>query len=133
MSRTFSLNFFLKRSEEIPGQWYAHCLDVDVVTYGNSLRHALEMAKEAVDLVILEDLSQGLEPTERSAPREEWETVLRLVNGAGTRAYPLAELLSRENGVRFAFVPLVVAYHRIDHKDHVHKLGSPVRVFADAA
>lgn len=133
VSRTFALNFFFRRSDELPGQWVAHCLDVDVVTYGNSLRHALEMLREAVDLVVVEDLSTGLEPLERSAPREEWEAMIRCVNGAETRAYPLSELLEREETVRFAVVPVVVAYHRVDHREHMHQLGTPAQVFAEAA
>lgn len=132
-SRTFSLNFFFRRSEEVPGQWLAHCLDVDVVTYGNSLKHALDMAREAVDLVIKDDLASGLEPMERSAPREEWESVLRRVNGAGMKAYRLSELLKHDAAVSFVYVSLVVAYHRIDHQEHSHKLGAPAQVFAEAA
>jgi predicted RNase H-like HicB family nuclease len=37
--------------------WIAQCLEIDVSTFGNSPEHALEMAKEAIELHI-EDMTK---------------------------------------------------------------------------
>ena len=71
----------LVNPSEIPGQWVAHCLNLDVVTQGDSVQHAFAMAEEAVRLVIEDDLSHGLDPLERpKAPEDKWQmasTVLK--------------------------------------------------------
>jgi predicted RNase H-like HicB family nuclease len=68
-------------AEDLPGQWIAHCLNLDLVTQGNSIEHALEMAGEAIQMVVADDLRDGLDPLERPlAPRECWDLLLEILN-----------------------------------------------------
>jgi hypothetical protein len=59
-------------AEDVPGEWLAHCLDLDVMSQGRSLPHALDMMVEAVGLVLDEDCKAGLNPFDRMAPQEHW-------------------------------------------------------------
>jgi predicted RNase H-like HicB family nuclease len=59
-------------TDDVPGEWLAHCLDLNVMSQGRSLSHALDMVIEAVDLVLEEDRKAGLDPFDRTAPPEEW-------------------------------------------------------------
>lgn len=106
--RTFSLNVFLSRAPDVEGQWLGHCLEVDVVTQGDSMHHAYAMAREAVEMVILDDLNAGREPTLRAAPPEEWEAVYRLVRSSGPKLYTLEELFANERKLTFALAPLIL-------------------------
>jgi predicted RNase H-like HicB family nuclease len=63
-------------AEDVPGQWIAHCLNVDVVTQGDSVQHAFMMAQEAIVQVVEDDVRQGFNPLDRkSAPAECWDVV----------------------------------------------------------
>lgn len=53
--------------------WVVHCLDLDVVTQGQSLTHACAMLAEAVDM------SLKANPTRRPAPRQDWERLWGLL------------------------------------------------------
>lgn len=68
----------IERSQEMPGQWTAHALDFDIVSYGDSPRGALMMVREAVQLAIVDDLSESLDPLARKAPPECWEPLTRI-------------------------------------------------------
>lgn len=68
----FNLWTLVERSEELPGQWVAHVLELDAVTHGNSLEHAIEMAYEAATLIIVDDLTEGRSLASRRAPDEYW-------------------------------------------------------------
>lgn len=70
----------IQPADEIPGVWTAHCLELDVVTQGDSPEHALEMAQEAACMVLFDDLVRGEEPTARRAPDEEWERLTRILH-----------------------------------------------------
>lgn len=73
-SSTFTI--LITPAESLPGQWVAHCLNIDLVTQGNSIEHAFEMAREAVLLVVEDDLRNSLDPLDRpSAPPDCWASV----------------------------------------------------------
>jgi hypothetical protein len=59
-------------AEGVPGEWLAHCLDLNVMSQGTSLSHALDMVREAVGLVLDEDCAAGVDPFDRVAPGEDW-------------------------------------------------------------
>lgn len=55
-------------------QWVSHCLDLDLVSEGATLRDAVDAVVEAIDMVVREDVQQGLDPLDRKrAPREFWD------------------------------------------------------------
>jgi hypothetical protein len=86
----FDLHVVFWPAEDVPGQWLAHCLELDVVSQGNSLPHALEMLKEAVGEVLVSDLQKRLDPMRRRAPQEDWDRMWGMLKGANPR--PLAEV-----------------------------------------
>lgn len=63
----------LRRADDVPGQWTAHCLDFDVVTQGNSMLHAIEMAYDAVGIVLSDDQVHSRDPYSRRAPQRFWD------------------------------------------------------------
>ncbi len=79
------------------GDWEAHVLDLDVVTYGKTLAHAVEMALEAARMIVVDDLQEGRDPSERRAPDEEWREMYELqeraTNGAGAKLRTLGDLI----------------------------------------
>lgn len=101
--RSYSLHVVLRPASDLPGQWVAHCLDVDVVTYGDSPRHALEMSKEAVEMVFVDDLIANREPLDRRAPRQYWDELWKRLM-PGTVARPLEEVLGDTRTLRYAVI-----------------------------
>ncbi len=110
-TRTFSLTVYLTRAPDVAGQWVGHCLEIDVVSQGDSMRHAYEMTREAVEMVILDDLNSNREPALRSAPREEWEAAYQSVQSANPKLYSLTELFEAESTLRKgALAPLIMTF-----------------------
>lgn len=71
----------IKPAPDVPNQWVAHCLDLDIVTQGNSMEHAFEMLREAVGMTVCDDLEAGRDPRRRKkAPQvcwDEWDRILK--------------------------------------------------------
>lgn len=90
--------------------WVAHVLHLDVVTKGDSLNHAIEMAEEAAGIVLAEDLSRGLDPLDRAARPEDWhEAYDRVLQGGSGRRVQLSEVIEREDEFREVLVRLFVS------------------------
>ncbi len=77
--RVYSAWLLVCPSREVPGQWVGHCLELDVVSQGNSLEHALSMVGEACAMVAIDDLSRGEDPLARRAGEEHYETLYRIL------------------------------------------------------
>ncbi len=59
--------------------WVAYCPHFDVMTIGDSPAHAFHMIREAVAMVILDDLNDGRDPHRRASRKpEDWEPLRRL-------------------------------------------------------
>jgi hypothetical protein len=71
--RTYDLHLVIKPDPEFPQRWLAHCLELDVETWADSVAHVREMIREAVELVVVDDLAKGLNPLRRRAPEEDWD------------------------------------------------------------
>jgi len=70
--REFS--FLIHQEKGLDGQWVAHCLNLDLVSQGNSPEHAIQMIFEATAQVVADDLRSGQDPAgRRPAPKELWE------------------------------------------------------------
>lgn len=69
-----TLHVLIAPAHDVPGQWLAHCLELDVVSQGNSAPHALDMIAEAIELLAESNVKAGKPPLSfHSAPLEEWE------------------------------------------------------------
>lgn len=78
--RSFNLWVVVKPAEDLPDQWVAHCLDLDVVTQGTSYKHAMNMVFEAASMVVVDELVAGRDPLARRAPPEDWADLYRILN-----------------------------------------------------
>ena len=69
-----TVNVLVTPASDVPGQWIAHCLELDVVTQGTTPSHAIEMAAAAVQMVIDDDLAESRDPfrSRKPAPGEHW-------------------------------------------------------------
>lgn len=88
----FTLRFWLVFTREPSSEdpWIVHCLDVDVVTQGRSLRHACGMVAEAVQLMLTENALP-----QRPAPPEYWDRLWTLLR-THRRIDDLGEVLEHE-------------------------------------
>ncbi|HEY6056243.1 MAG TPA: hypothetical protein VIU86_20095 [Gaiellaceae bacterium] len=69
-----TLSLLVYPAPDVPGQWVGHCLELDILSAGNSLEHAILMTEEAVQLCIADDVAHGLDPfARRPAPEEYFE------------------------------------------------------------
>ena len=78
-SRVFQCWNTVFPAEDLPGQWVAHCLDLDVVTQGDSVEHALKMLSEAASMVLSDDIRCGRDPMDRRAPRKYWDQMWKMM------------------------------------------------------
>jgi predicted RNase H-like HicB family nuclease len=69
-----TVTVLIEPSDEIAGEWVAHVLELDAVTQGRSVAHALEMAEEAAGIVLTESAAPR-----RRAPEPEWERAYGLM------------------------------------------------------
>ncbi len=77
--RSFDLTAVIKPAEDIPGRWVSHCLELDVVSEGDTLTAAMGMLIEAAEMAITDDLNGGRNPLARRAPKEFWLELDRIV------------------------------------------------------
>jgi hypothetical protein len=55
-----------------------HCLELDVVTQGDSAENAVQMLDDALNILAYKNMKDGRPPFElRSAPPEDWELYRR--------------------------------------------------------
>ena len=67
------LSVLVTRAEDIEGEWISHCLELDVMSQGDSIAQALAGIAEAIAMAVEDDLSHGLDPfSRRRAPDEYW-------------------------------------------------------------
>lgn len=102
--RSFNLWVVVKPAEDLPDQWVAHCLDLDVVTQGTSFQHAMQMAFEVSSMMVVEDIVAGRDPMACRAPAEDWADLYKIV--AEGHQVPFAQL---ERGVSRAYVKAVAS------------------------
>jgi hypothetical protein len=82
LRRTYSVWVLFQRAADVAGLWTAQCLDVGVVTHGRSLEDAIRMAREAITMVIEDELAGGHDPLDRPAPEEDWAALWQVVHAS---------------------------------------------------
>lgn len=88
----------------------SHCLDLDIVSQGNSAEHALDMIKEAIELVVIDDLANNRQRAH--APDECWE-VWRKILSHGKKFDPseIGKVASRSGAAVWIAAQLYVTVH----------------------
>tara|TARA_R110002012_G_scaffold60996_1_gene159905 strand:- start:101 stop:493 length:393 start_codon:yes stop_codon:yes gene_type:complete len=75
----YNLWVYIAKAEDIDGVWNAHCLDLDIVAFGDTPAQARDNVRQAVETAILDDLNQGLSPLDcPKAPAEYYEELFEL-------------------------------------------------------
>lgn len=64
--------FALSPCEDIPGQWISHCLELDSISQGNTIEHALNMGIEAALMILEADQKTKINSLNRRAPDNFW-------------------------------------------------------------
>lgn len=62
----------IQRAPDLPGQWVAHCLNIDVMSQGSSPLEARDSLMEAFAIVFEHEISCGRNPMDRRAAPEEY-------------------------------------------------------------
>lgn len=73
--RVYSCWIVVEPAEDIPGTWVSHCLNFDLVSYGDSPKDAADSVCDAVETVIVDDLQNQRDPLQRGSttPPECWQ------------------------------------------------------------
>ena len=110
----FRLWISVTRAPDVRGAWLAHCLDLDVMTQSDSLEHAFEQVREAVSLVLVDDLRSGRDPlaTRATAPPAAWAELWRVIDLAEKRP-PGEPIPAHQERVQVLVAQCVVHVRRV--------------------
>ena len=116
LQNTHEYNFWFvfQRTEDVPGQWVGHCLELDVVSQGNSLQHTMSMLNEACIIVLGDDLGSGKDPLDRRAPESFWNELYTIIREGEKRDFSTLE----ENKVRTVASQVEIKLSVVQHEVH---------------
>jgi hypothetical protein len=97
----------MTRAKDVPGQWIAHCLDLDVMTQGKNLHHAMEMLVEAVLILVQDDIEHGFDPLDRSQAPDECWAMMKDIRQNGVSLEKVDDPESLEAAIGFMQLTLV--------------------------
>lgn len=127
--REFSV--LLRRDPALEGEspWVAHCLNWDLISQGDSPKHAIMMIFEAIVMTIVADEAESFDPDARpSAPEKSWDEFRKIQNeGFRVAANDVNAVADQANVAAFA---AVVYLDRLP--DHEHKSSHRNRSLSDA-
>jgi predicted RNase H-like HicB family nuclease len=126
--RLFEAWLVVRRADDLPGEWVAHCLDFDIFAQGNSLTHAVEAAHEAIGLVLADDLGAKRDPNDRRAPQSFWDDLYdTIAQSQPIKGGKFSELV--EDEIETLVSRIVVACNRVCDES---KVSTPI-MFEKAA
>lgn len=91
--------FLVERAEDLPDAWVAHCLELDVITWGSSPEDALRMGCEAAQMTLADDIARGYDSRKRRAPEEDWQKLYTLM-AAPKKLIPVSLLNNSQEELR---------------------------------
>lgn len=114
MPETFYAAFLIEPATDIPGQWVAHCLSLDVVTQGDTVGNALLMLQEAVIICVVHYKAMKRDPltSRTSTPETDWKRYTRAVAKGEQRDAEDAETVCVAGVFRVAGDAVKVAHLR---------------------
>ena len=71
---------YFERDASIGGAWVAHVLELDLVTQGQSLSDAMEMARDAALEIVLDDMQNGRNFRDRRAEPKYFDKLWELLS-----------------------------------------------------
>jgi hypothetical protein len=116
-----NLWFIVRPSDDIPGDWEAHCLEFDLVAQGQTLGEALELVVESCAIHVRESLRSSCDPYATRAPDECWSFRDSVISN-GEKLSPEqfhSVLQGRQELVLIIELPVVVDidFHIVDGPD----------------
>ena len=91
---------------EDDSMWIGHCLTLDVLSQGDTLKEAIDMTTEAASITIAMDLNDGFDPLDRLDRSASWP-YKNVVSFYTENNFPL-EFLDKDPDVQELYVSLVV-------------------------
>jgi len=72
-SLKYLFNVYAVPAPNVPGDWLAHCLELDLMSQGSDALQAIELLKQSIAMLVGE--AESLPPFEiRDPPAEAWQT-----------------------------------------------------------
>lgn len=127
--QNYNFKALIVRSESAPEIWVSVCLELGVISQGDSPGEARQNLQEAVEMVLIDDLSQGLDPYGRRPAEEKYQRIYTELLSHG-RPVDLSkkDVAEREQVSRFAaFLTFPIA------EDATATASRPLLEMGDAA
>jgi predicted RNase H-like HicB family nuclease len=118
--RVYTCWMLIEPAEDLDGLWVSHCLNFDVISQGDTPQEALASLREAVAMTVVDDLENGADPAERSAPTELWERLERVLRHG--QAVKLSEVKPESR------VILVLNDTFVATKENQHQAAEPMHI-----
>jgi predicted RNase H-like HicB family nuclease len=110
----------IEPAQDVDGLWVSHCLNFDVISQGDTPQEALASLREAVAMTVVDDLENGADPAERSAPTELWDRLERVLREG--QAVTLSEVKPEGR------VMLVLNDTFVATKENQHQSATPMPI-----
>ena len=119
-------------AEDLTGTWLAHCLDLDVMSFGGSVREALDNVRTTSFEVIANEIEHGRDPFARRARVED--TLWNTLNDVVKRGEPIQDLATLEtNDLTCLVTQARIHIHRAPLRPPAEARPTPLRVHDPAA
>lgn len=126
---TYKVSVLVMEAEDIPGEWVSHCLDFDLVSQGSSPTGALDAIREAIVMVLEDDLAKGLDPRGRPrAPDRDW----KLFAAVFERGHPMEDMVDR-GPIGILVAEMQFEAQQLPGTLRVRECAAPERIRARAA
>jgi hypothetical protein len=79
--RVYSCWIVVEPAEDMAGTWVSHCLNFDLVSYGDSPTDAMKSVCEAIEDAVIDDFEHQRDPSQRGAttPPECWTLLNKIL------------------------------------------------------
>lgn len=131
--RNYNFRALIHRSENAPHIWVAHCLELGLVSQGDTPAQARDAIEEAVQMIVVDDLNEGLDPLDRQPSEEKYQRMAKDLFERG-RSVDLSKngVAEREQVSRF-LVFLSLSFQRVESIESVNAADLHVQRFRELA
>lgn len=100
-----TLNAIVYPESDVSGQWLIHCLELDLMTVGNSPNNALDMLIDGIQTIADSNLQHGLPPLMfRGASVKNWNRIADGIVGESSRTIYIEGIFFSEEVVIHSIV-----------------------------
>jgi hypothetical protein len=100
--RVYSCWIVVEPAEGMPGTWVSHCLNFDLVSYGDSPKDAADSVCEAIEDALIDDFENQRDPLQRGSttPAECWTQLENILRSG--RTVKITDVASNAEHIRLA-------------------------------